>query len=87
MIAKFLCVSELVLGKMKLKELNKLIDEFKDKGKEPKKLIIGYKNYATLMEHEKFQDRLTRDSKDPMIRYYKGIKIKMVTEKHHLDII
>ncbi|MDC4883039.1 hypothetical protein OHW08_14710 [Acinetobacter baumannii] len=72
---------------MKLKELNKLIDEFKGEGKEPKKLIIGYKNYATLMEmeHEKFQDRLTRDSKDPMIRYYKGIK--MVTEKHHLDII
>ncbi|MEW5969260.1 MAG: hypothetical protein AB1706_05250 [Pseudomonadota bacterium] len=72
---------------MKLKELNNLIDEFKSKGKNPKKMIIGYKNYAALMESEKFQDRLTRDSKDPMNRYYKGIKIKMVTEKYHLEIL
>ncbi len=71
---------------MRLKELNKLIDEFKSKGNEPKKLIIGYKNYAALMENEKFQDKLTKDSKDPMIRYYQGIKIKMVPEKHFLEI-
>ncbi|AXX52276.1 hypothetical protein ACOUV0_15930 [Acinetobacter baumannii] len=72
---------------MKLKELNKLIDEFRSKGKKPIKLIIGYKDYAVLMENEKFQDRLTRDINDPMIRYYKGIKIKMVTEKHYLEIV
>ncbi|EPO8910213.1 hypothetical protein ACUIIU_003426, partial [Acinetobacter baumannii] len=73
--------------KMKLKELNNLIDDFKSNGKNPKKVIIGYKDYAALMENEKFQDRLTKDSKDPMIRYYKGIKIKMVTEKYHLEIL
>lgn len=72
---------------MKLKELNKVIDEFKSKGNVPKKLILGYKSYATLMRVEKFHDKLTKDSKDPMVRYYKGIKIKMVTEKHHLEIV
>ena len=69
-----------------LKELNKLIEEFEKDGQEPKKLIIGYKTYASLMSDNKFADKVTKDSKDMMVRYYKGIKIKMVTEKHYLEI-
>lgn len=69
-----------------LKELNKLIDEFEKNGEEAKKLIIGYKTYASLMSDNKFADKVTKDSKDTMVRYYKGIKIKMVTEKHFLEV-
>ncbi|MDE4040748.1 hypothetical protein SLJ62_02185 [Acinetobacter pittii] len=71
---------------MTLKELNKQIDDFKSSGKDPKKLVIGYKTFAVLMENDKFLDKIEKDKDDPMVRYYKGIKIKMVTEKHHLEI-
>ncbi|MDS7935683.1 hypothetical protein RMB03_17320 [Acinetobacter sp. V91_7] len=71
---------------MTLKDLNKQIDDFKSSGKSPKKLIIGYKTFAVLMEDNDFLDKVKKDKEDPVIRYYKGIKIKMVTEKHHLAI-
>ena len=69
-----------------LKELKKAIEAFKETDKEPTKIIIGYKTYARLMKEEKFIDQLSKDTENPMVRYYQGIKIKMVTEKHYLKI-
>jgi len=68
-----------------LKELNKQIADFKE-NKEPQKLIIGYKTYSKLMKESKFLDKISKDANDPMIRYYKEIKIKIVTEKHFFEI-
>ena len=68
-----------------LKELNKQIADFKE-NKEPQKLIIGYKTYSKLMKESKFLDKISKDANDPMIRYYKEIKIKIVTEKHFLRL-
>ncbi|MFW1642905.1 hypothetical protein [Acinetobacter guillouiae] len=68
-----------------LKELNKQIDDFKEI-KDPQRLIIGYKTYSKLMKENKFLDKISKDTNDPMIRYYKEIKIKIVTEKHFFEI-
>ncbi|BAP36210.1 MULTISPECIES: hypothetical protein [Acinetobacter] len=68
-----------------LKELNKQIDDFKE-SKDPQRLVIGYKTYSKLMKENKFLDKISKDVNDPMIRYYKEIKIKIVTEKHFFEI-
>lgn len=68
-----------------LKELNKQIDDFKE-SKDPQRLIIGYKTYSKLMKENKFLDKISKDANNPMIRYYKEIKIKIVTEKHFFEI-
>ncbi|EPH2669279.1 TPA: hypothetical protein ACGC55_003593, partial [Acinetobacter baumannii] len=36
------------------KKVSKLIEEFRQTGKEPEKLVIGYKTYARLMADDKF---------------------------------
>ncbi len=69
-----------------IKDINKQIDEFKKQGAEPKALIIGYKTYANLMGEDKFAEKISKDDKDPMIRYYKGIKVKIVTEKRYFAV-
>ena len=69
-----------------VKDINKQIDRFAETGAKPQLLIIGYRTYAALMSEDKFTDKITKDNNDPMVRYYKGIKIQMVTEKHHFDI-
>lgn len=38
------------------------------------------------MKENKFLDKISKDANDPMIRYYKEIKIKIVTEKHFFEI-
>ena len=69
-----------------IKDINKQIDEFKKQGAEPKVLIIGYKTNANLMGEDKFAEKISKDDKDPMIRYYKGIKVKIVTEKRYFAV-
>jgi hypothetical protein len=69
-----------------VKQINKRIDEFQQSGKQAETLKIGYKTYAKLMNEDKFADLLKKDVNDPMIRYYKDIKIKLVTEKHHFEV-
>ncbi len=71
---------------LSVKEINKQIDEFKKGGNEPKALVIGYKTYARLMSENKFSDKVTKDSSDPLIRYYKNIKLKIVTEKYYFEV-
>lgn len=69
-----------------LKNINKQINSFIEAGKQPELLIIGYKTYTSLMSEDRFAEKITKDEKDPIIRYYKGIKIQMVTEKHYFKI-
>ena len=68
-----------------LKELNKRIKDFRENA-EPQKLILGYKTYSKLMKEDSFVAMLSKDVRDPMIRYYNEIKIKLVTEKHFFEI-
>ncbi|KAF5308367.1 hypothetical protein FQR65_LT18198 [Abscondita terminalis] len=79
-----------VRGELKMeisvKQINKRIEEFQQSGKQAETLKIGYKTYAKLMNEDKFADALKKDVNDPMIRYYKDIKIKLVTEKHHFEV-
>lgn len=70
---------------LNVKKLNKLIDEFAKEGKNPDKLEIGYKTYVRLAEDDKFFNRVTK-SEDSLTRFYKKIKIELVTEKHYLKI-
>ena len=62
-----------------VKQVNKRIEEFQNEGKEPSILKIGYKTYAKLMNEDKFADALKKDSNDPLLRFYKNIKIKIKT--------
>jgi len=69
-----------------VKKVNKRIEEFLETGTKPKVLEIGYKTYAKLMNEDKFAEALKKDPKDPMARFYRDIKIKMVTEKHYFEV-
>lgn len=71
---------------LSFKEFNKHIEEFNNGGKKPSGIVIGYKTYSGLMKEEKFVYHVTRDRSNSMIRYYKGIEIRIVAEKHYLKI-
>ena len=64
-----------------IQDVNKNIDEFKKCGMNPETLAIGYSTYAHLLNEEKCADEISRDNKDPMIRYCKGIKLKSYYQK------
>lgn len=65
--------------------VNQRIEEFLKLGKTPSKLEIGFKTYARLVEDDQFYVHVTK-SDDSKSRMYKGIKIKLVTEKYHLKL-
>ncbi len=69
-----------------VKQINKRIEEYQTSGKEPKVLELGYKTYAKLMNEDKFADALKKDPSNPLLRFYKNIKIKLVTEKHYFEV-
>ena len=69
-----------------VKEVNKQIDEFTERKQKPESLQIGYKTYAKLMREDKFQDKLKSDSDNLLVKYYREIKIKIVTEKHYFEV-
>ncbi|WP_111859144.1 hypothetical protein [Acinetobacter sp. CFCC 10889] len=73
------------MSEINLKLINEKIDEFKKTSKIPEKLEIGYKTYARLIGQDKFFDHVTQ-SEDSLTRYYKGIKIKLVAEKHFFAV-
>ncbi|EKU38797.1 hypothetical protein OD757_01700 [Acinetobacter sp. AYS6] len=68
------------------KKVNKLLEEFRQTGKEPEKLVIGYKTYARLMAEDKFAEKVVPSLEDSKERLYKNLKIKLVTEKHYFEI-
>ena len=39
-----------------------------------------------LMKDEKFSDHVTKDVNGPLVRYYQGVEIRMVTKKHYFEI-
>lgn len=65
--------------------VNQLIEESKQQGKTPTKIEIGFKTYARLVEDDQFYAHVTK-SEDSKSRLYKGIKIKLVTEKYYLKL-
>lgn len=69
-----------------VKQINKRIEECQNSGKEPTVLELGYKTYAKLMNEDKFADALKKDPSNPLLRFYKNIKIKLVTEKHYFEV-
>lgn len=69
-----------------VKQINKRIEEFQQSGKQAETLKIGYKTYAKLMNEDKFADALKKDPSNPLLRFYKNIKIKLVTEKHYFEV-
>lgn len=69
-----------------VKKINKRIEDYQLEGKEPSVLEIGYKTYAQLMHEDKFADALKKDPNDQLLRFYKNIKIKVVTEKHYFEV-
>ena len=68
------------------KKVNKLLEEFRQTGKEPEKLVIGYKTYARLMAEDKFAEKVVPSLEDSKERLFKNLKIKLVTEKHYFEI-
>ncbi|WP_228128730.1 hypothetical protein [Acinetobacter rudis] len=86
-IQSFLAI--LTVGNMDLSftEFIKNIEKVSKAGKEPKKIVVGYKTFSNLMKDEKFVKHISIDVEDPMIRYFKRIELKIVTEKRHLQVI
>ena len=69
-----------------VKEINKKLEDFKEAGNNPSLIVIGYMTYSKLMKDEKFSDHVTKDVNDPLVRYYQGVEIRMVTKKHYFEI-
>ncbi|XFO47462.1 hypothetical protein AB4670_06825 [Acinetobacter baumannii] len=68
------------------KKVSKLIEEFRQTGKEPEKLVIGYKTYARLMADDKFAEKVVPSLENSKDRLYKNLKIKLITEKHYFEV-
>lgn len=68
------------------KSFSKRLEKLLESGEEPQKIIIGYKTYANLMKDDGFVKHISIDVNDPMIRYFKRIKIQIVPEKRYLEI-
>lgn len=69
-----------------VKEINKKLEDFKEAGNSPSLIVIGYMTYSKLMKDENFSDHVTKDVNDPLVRYYQGVEIRMVTKKHYFEI-
>lgn len=63
----------------------RLIEEFKQSGKTPEKIEIGFKTYAKLVDDDQFYVHVTK-SADSKHRMFKNIRIKLVTEKHYFKV-
>lgn len=71
---------------LSVKKINKMIEDFSKEGKQPEKLIIGYKTYARLMNDEKFAEKVHPCNDDSTQRRYKNLRIQLSTEKHFFEI-
>ena len=69
-----------------VKEINKKLEDFKEAGNNPSLIVIGYMTYSKLMKDAKFSDQVTKDVNGPLVRYYQGVEIRMVTKKHYFEI-
>lgn len=71
------------MSEVSVKYINKMIDQAVEAGKNPSKLLLGYKTFPLLLNDEKFQKDLSSTGKN---KFYKKLKIKLVTEKDFCDI-
>lgn len=69
-----------------VKYINKLIENEVSKGNSPTKLILGYKTFPLLLADEKFLKDLSAGTKNQNDRFYKKLKIKLITEKHFCEV-
>ncbi|EMM8509581.1 TPA: hypothetical protein NVQ95_001890 [Acinetobacter baumannii] len=69
------------------KKVSKLIEEFRQTGKEPEKLVIGYKTYARLMADDKFAEKVVPSLENSKDRLYKNLKINLVKLPYHINQI
>lgn len=74
------------MSEVSVKYINKMIDKAVEAGKEPTKLLLGYKTFPLLLNDEKFQKDLSSAGKNGKDKFYKKLKIKLVTEKDFCDI-
>ncbi|ENX48423.1 MULTISPECIES: hypothetical protein [Acinetobacter] len=74
------------MGISSAKEVNQQIEAFEAKGEKAKVLEIGYKTYANLVADDKFADKLIESNQNTKQKYYKKIKIRLVTEKHYFEV-
>ncbi|AOA58096.1 hypothetical protein [Acinetobacter larvae] len=66
-------------------KVDKLIEAFKAQGKTPEKLEFGYRTYARLAEDDDFFKHISK-SADDKHHLYRGIRIKLITEKYHFKV-
>jgi hypothetical protein len=74
------------MNDLSVKKINKQIDEFTQSGKIPSELVFGYKTYAVLMQDDKFADQIMKGTENPIVRFYKKLKITLVTDKHYFQV-
>ncbi len=74
-------------NKSDIRNLDKLIEEFKLKNKKPEKILIGYKVYAELMNERQFMQEVVGSAMNPNKRKYKNIKIKVTQDGRQLEIV
>lgn len=74
------------MGISSAKEVNQQIEALEAKGEKAKVLEIGYKTYANLVVDDKFADKLSESNQNTKQKYYKKIKIRLVTEKHYFEV-
>lgn len=66
--------------------LDEMIEEFKQNGQKPNKLLIGYKVYSELMNDTKFSSEVLHSALDANKRKYKKLKIKITQDEYQLNI-
>lgn len=68
-----------------LEKLNLEIEKLKQFNK-PKKLVVGYLTFSKLIKKDEFLKELSKNIAYPMAKYYRGLKIVVVTEKYFFSI-
>lgn len=73
------------MSDVKLKDLEDLLEEAKDK-KKIEKILLGYKTYACLMTDSNFHDEVSNSALDQAKRKYKKHKIKVTQDEYQMEL-
>lgn len=69
-----------------LEELEQQIQDFVGSNQNPTQIIIGYKTYVQFLREDHFLTHISKHPEDQHCSFYKGILIKMIPEKHYLQV-
>ena len=69
-----------------LKELEQQLQKFVERQQDATQIIIGYKTYVQFLREDKFLSHVSKDPEDQHVSCYKGISIKLIPEKHYLQV-